>query len=120
MARVTESDVKAIVPTTLSEEQVTPYLCTAHTLIDSILGSAGYSESELGMIETWLAAHFVAVRDPAVKSETIGDASATYHGQSGMGLEFTPYGQQVLMLEYKGTFAELSNTKIAAELKVLG
>lgn len=118
--RVTEAEVKQIVPTTLTDEQVTPYLCSANRLIEGVLVGLGYEESELALIELWLAAHLVSVRDPAVASETIGAVSATYHGKSGMGLEHTPYGQQVLFFEYKGTFKALADGRRSAEMKIIG
>jgi hypothetical protein len=120
MARVTEAEVKQLLSTNLLDEQVTPFLCAATTLIDGVLAGAGYTADELTTIERWLAAHFVAVRDPVVQSETIGAAAVTYHGKSDMGLSFTPYGQQVLLLEYKGLFAQLASTTTPAELRVLG
>ena len=118
--RVTEAEVKEIFPTTMTDEEISPYLCSASTLINGLLAGMGYTNNELRVIELWLAAHFACVRDPAVSDETIGDAAVTYHGSSGLGLNHTPYGQQVMLLEYKGKFAEVANSKGTAEIKVVG
>jgi len=120
--RVTEAEVKQIIDTALSDQEVTIYLCSASSLIDSLLTGLGYSTKELANIELWLAAHFISVRDPAVKNETIGAANVSYHGNiiAGTGLMFTPYGQQVLLFEYKGKFASLQGSKGEAEMQVIG
>lgn len=118
--RVTEAEVIAICGTGLSEEQVSPFLCSASSLVDDALADMGYTSNRLAEIELWLAAHFVAVRDPAVSREKIGETDVQYHGKSDMGLKFTPFGQQVLVLEYKGKFAEIMNSKGPAEMKVIG
>lgn len=119
--RVTEGEVKALMRTGLDESQLTPHLHTANAMINDVLAGMGYGDELLTKIELWLAAHFVSITDPAVKSEQIGETNVTYHGNiiGGQGLSFTPYGQQVLALEYKGKFASLGNIKGSAEMKVI-
>ncbi len=119
MARATEAEVKAIIDTELTEEQVSPYLRTAAVYLDDVLANEGYGEAMLTEIETWYAAHLVAIRDPRVKSESEGDKSTSYHGSSGMGLEHTPYGQQVLRLEHKGILATIDKGQGDAEVRAL-
>ena len=117
--RANEEMVKGIIKTELTEEEITPFLRTANVMVTDILSDEGYGAAILKEIECWLAAHFVAVRDPQVKSEAIGDVSASYHGQSGLGLNFTPYGQQVMLLDHHGKLAEIQSAKRTAELKVI-
>lgn len=107
MARVSEGEVKRIIDTALTYDQVTPFLRAANNLVTSTLADEGYGAEDLRQIEAWLAAHFVAVRDPRVKQEKIGDANVHYDGETGSGLASTRYGQQVLLLEYKGILAQM-------------
>jgi hypothetical protein len=119
--RVTTAQVLEIMQTNLEAEDITPFLITSSKLCDSVFGSdCGYSDDLQAEIERWLAAHLASVaRDPRVKSETAGPASTTYFGQDGTGLKASPYGQQVLVLDYQGRFAGIGETP-EYNLEVLG
>jgi len=117
--RATEIEVKEIIDTTLTDEEITPFLKAANQLITDLVSDVGYSSGTLREIERWLAAHFVAVRDPRVAKEKIGQAQADYHGKSGMALDFSPYGQQVMVLEHKGRIAAAMKAKRPAEVKAI-
>lgn len=107
--RVTDADVRGIIDTTLSD--LTPFINTAHLVVDGNLLNEGYSDDILTSIELWLSAHYVAVQDPRVKSEALGDGSQTNYGNAAMGFNFTPYGQQVLALDSSGILAALGRRK---------
>ena len=117
--RVTTNEVKAIIETSLVD--LDPFITSANTFINAILAdeiSAGnISSALLSELEKWLAAHFVAIRDPQVKSEKLGDAQATYRGKEGMGLRATTYGQQALALDSTGLLAQVGMKR--AEVKTL-
>src|SRR3990167_9686247 len=98
MARATEAEVKEIIGTPLTNSQVAPFLTAATLLVDGLLADEGYPVALLAEIERWLAAHFVAVRDPRVSREAIGQGTTAFHGQSKLRLDHTPYGQQVMLL----------------------
>lgn len=117
--RATEAEVKEIIDTDRTAEQVTPFLKAANLLITDVLTDQGYGVDLLKEIERWLAAHFVAIRDPRTVREKIGDAEDTYQGKFGEGLSGTSYGQQVMLLDYKGVLAEITKAKGSAEIKVL-
>jgi len=106
MARVSSNEVEEIIDTDLSE--LTPFITAASQLVDGItgLGSATLKE-----IERWLAAHFVAIRDQRTVKDSIGDSSHTYGGKTGMGLDFTSYGQMAKALDTTGHLASLSLKK---------
>jgi hypothetical protein len=121
MSRPTEQDVKAIIDTELTEAQITPFLRVAHVLVDDVVASdTDYSDDLQEQLELWLAAHFVAIRDPRVQSITVDDVKATFHGKSGLGLDHTPYGQQLRLIDTKGLLVNALLGLISAEIKVLG
>ena len=122
MARATEEEVKAIISTTLTNDEVTPFLRAASTLIDSVLPSDhGYSAALCKEIETWLGAHFVAVRDPRAKSKSIGDYSISFEkAVTGEGLAATTYGQTAMALDIKGFLKEASKSGGRMEVFHLG
>ena len=117
--RVTTSEVKEIISTALTD--LDPFIQTANALINDALSeeiSAGtVSSAILFEMELWLAAHFTAIRDPQAKSEKVGQAAIAYWGQSGKGLESTPFGQQALAIDPSGMLSNLGAKK--AEVKVI-
>lgn len=120
MARVTGAEVLEIFDTTLLASELTPFITAANLIVTDVLADAEYSDALEKEIERWLSAHLAAIRDPRVKQESYGSgASQGFHGGSSEGLGHTPYGQQVLILDYKGYFAAIQNTRRRAELKAL-
>ena len=95
MARVIDAEVKAILPT---EIDTSPFI-TAATLMVDRLDATVLSPDELKEIERWLSAHLACMADPRLHSFSTGGSSATYEGQTGLGLDHTRYGQQVKLLD---------------------
>ena len=108
MARVTASDVDEIMEKDLSSLDITPFITIANLLVTEKLGSSSLSADLLKEIERWLAAHFVAVsyKDERIQQEKIDVASVTYMsmGSGKTGLDMTPYGRQVKLLDTTGAF----------------
>jgi len=100
MARVSGSEVQDIIDTDL--ETLTPFIDAASQLVDGI---SGLGAATLKEIERWLAAHFVAIRDQRTAKDSVGDSSHTYGGKTGMGLDFTSYGQMAKALDTTGYLA---------------
>ena len=82
---------------------------------DSVLGSA-----LLTQIETFLAAHFYARRDPQYRSKITGRAEAQFQGKSGMRLDSTDWGQDAIVLDVTGCLASLNTGRRAASIDWLG
>jgi len=117
-ARVDGNQVKGIIDTELTAAQVIPFIDSANALVDQHLSDQSLSESLLTQIELWLAAHFVAIRDPARSQEKLGDAQDAFAlGTLGEGLKFTQWGQQALALDPTGILA--SAGKRRARMDVL-
>lgn len=119
MARATEAEVNDIISTTLTLEEITPFLRTADTIVDNTLSSENYGTETEKQIVIWLAAHLVAIRDPRKSRTKIGDGDDTYQGKTGMGLNHTSYGQQVMLLDHHGVLAAISSSKRPAKVEVL-
>ena len=122
--RVTGAEVKEIISTPLTELQAAPMITAANILVTAKCSPAGYSAAELKEIERWLSAHFVAVRDPSgsISEKKIGEAQEKYQrgskAQSKEALEGTPYGQQALVLDYKGSLTDLGRRQ--ASIRAFG
>jgi len=114
MARTTAAEVMEIMPdTSLTTIQITPFVDIASAILTDHLSSCGLSETELTEIERWLAAHLIATTaERQLKSQKVGEASVTYQGVFGAGLNSTTYGQMVMMLDSCGILAQLGKKKI--------
>jgi hypothetical protein len=71
--------------------------------------STPYTEDRLTTIETWLAAHFYAQRDPRIKSETAGPVKADYQHSIQLGFDNTHQGQMAMRLDTNGGLAKLND-----------
>ena len=119
MARATETEVKQIIQTSLTLEEVTPFLRTANVVVTDTLSSEGYGTDTMKQIELWLAAHFLAIRDPRRARRKIGGGDDTYQGKTGFGLNHTSYGQQVMLLDHHGVLAAIASSKRPAKVEVI-
>lgn len=102
--RVTGAEVAQLVNTTIEADMINETVIgTANTLVNEVLASSEYSTLLLKDIEKYLAAHLLALRNPDLRVES--QDGTTYMGKAGDGLKATVWGQQVLVLDYKGLFA---------------
>lgn len=86
-----------------------PFILAATTMIDDIADDSGHSSDRLQLIETWLAAHFYAMRDPRQTSEKAGPVAASYQSKVDLHLRLTHYGQMAMSLDSSGLLAAMSN-----------
>lgn len=112
----TEADVLLIMDTGLEEVQISPFLQTASTVVTANLASSGLSSSLLDEITKYLAAHLASVRSPFAIRKKIGDADETYGYKGGMGLDATPYGETVKMLDSTGILV----SKMSSQMVTFG
>ena len=108
--RTNDEAVRAVLDTDAAIE-VAPFIKTANSLTNYVArrDAAGLLDAEaLRQIETYLAAHFYALKDPQFRSKSTGGASGQFQGQSGMGLDATDWGQQAKLLDYTGTLNSLA------------
>ena len=119
MSRVLPSEVVAIVD---SQRDSTPFIDTAHILVNEELAGKGLTDERLRLIELYLAAHFLTVTEErgGLKSTKTGQGSESYGGKFGTGLNLTRYGQQAMALDTTGTLASNVSSERKAYFRVLG
>lgn len=110
MGRVTANEVREIFDTDLEDANLGAFINAANLMVTALLASS-YSTAILKEIERWLAAHFAAHMDPVAETEKMGDGQTRYalaisRSVGGLGLNNTPYGQQVKLLDYQGILSE--------------
>jgi len=104
--RATIYDVQAVLETD-SDIDLYPYIKVASVLTDKVEEcatdrSAALNDEQLHDIETYLAAHLYALRDPQYSSKSTQSASASFQGQTAMKLDYTPFGQMAQVLDTSG------------------
>lgn len=116
MARVTVTEVKAVIPnSSASDETIQAAIDAANILVNKIAAgcASGLTEEELTSVELYLSAHFVTVSDPgsSVSEEKFENSSRKYNvAQQGKGVLGTPFGQTANMLS-GGCLQELDKRK---------
>ena len=102
-ARTTTAKVKIVIDTELTD--CAAFIAIATLQVDAIAALGILSTDILEQIETWLSAHYVAIRDRQASSVKVLDSAHTYDGKTGMGLQATLWGQQALLMDTTGTLA---------------
>lgn len=115
MARTTPLLVAGVIEVDLDEiPDLTPFIDVANELVTEVCENGpadpAYSLARLTYIETWLAAHFYAIRDPRTAIEGVGTLRTHYMHKVDLMLKQTTYGQQAMLLDTAGGLAALSNS----------
>jgi hypothetical protein len=105
--RIVVDELKEIISTNLDDTDLDAYITAANLLVTDLLGGNAYvSDAQLKEIERWLAAHLLAsTRAKQAQAEGVDKANITYQGKTGMGLDFTSYGQMAKVLDPTGILA---------------
>ena len=107
--RVTEQEVRNIFETDITD--LSPFITAANLMVNENLFGQGLTDATLKEIERWLSAHLATARDPRTSKESMGDASQTYQGDSGLGLDSSRYGQMVKTLDPTGRLTAVGKKK---------
>ncbi len=107
MARTTSALVGGIIELD-SNITITPFIDVANELVTDCCADAGYDESKLVKIETWLAAHCYTVRDPRAEMEKAGSVSEKFQSKVDLGFDTSHYGQMAMRLDTEGGLAALN------------
>jgi len=122
--RTTAAAVRKVIQTDSSID-VSPLMDVASELVDKVSAEDSDSVMTAGMLrhlETYLAAHFYAFRDPQYSEKKTGDASATFQtGQSGKGaFEQNDWGRMAMALDLTGYLRKINKGVVTAEVIWLG
>lgn len=79
MARVSESEVKLVIDTSLTTPQIEALIGDANLWVNEHLGGyTSLSAALLKAIEKYLAAHLITLRDPRLTRAQLDDVAETY------------------------------------------
>jgi len=119
--RADHTSVVTLTGTSISD--TTTFIADAHALMEVVFDADDESllgSDLLATIEKYLAAHFVSLRDPVIRSETTGKTRADFAlgDNSGKNLKSTPFGQQACAMDLTGKLATVGETQ-GASLKAI-
>jgi hypothetical protein len=107
MARTNAIDVKGIIKTSLSNDDIDNFIGDANLIITEKLSGANVNEDLKEGLEKWLAAHLIAMsKKRQLQGQKVSDVDMRYAGKFGLNLEHTTYGQTVILLDPTGILRE--------------
>jgi len=115
MSRTTDAAVRAIIVVDKAITDLTPYMDAAHYMVDQVC--TDITEENATLVETWLSAHYVTIRDPRTSSEGVSGISASYQGVVGLALNSSIYGQQAMAFDMTGGLARWNAQIISGKTK---
>lgn len=121
MARTTVGAVESVLLRDYDRRRrphLSPFIAAASVLVDKIVSvladrDESLTDSQLEMIERWLAAHCYVMSDRTFAESRTEGAYAVFHGRTGMGLDFSSYGQMAKILDTTGVLASLDKRQSA-------
>lgn len=120
-ARTTAASVKGVLLKdydSANAPDLTPFIDAATNLVDQVSAGASdksitLSSTTLELVERWLAAHFYAMSDQTLAQKNTGKAGGRFHGQTGMFLTATKYGQSAMSIDYSGVLRAMNDGRRA-------
>ena len=110
MPQLTEDcEVEKIITTT---KAIQPFIEAAVAITDDCFEGVTISNALLKQVQTWLAAHLIAMTEPGVRSERVLSAAVTYDGRTDMGLDGSRFGQMAKTLDSTGCLANLGKRQV--------
>jgi len=122
MARITQEELVGVIHTDPLID-LTIFIDTASDVVDYIATQDDAAAIPLALfkrIELYLAAHFYAIKDQQVHSESTDGTSATYQGKTSEGFGATIWGAQALRMDVSGTLAAMDAGNFTPQLIWLG
>jgi hypothetical protein len=98
--RVTASDVLEIMEVDPAVTDLSPFIIAANAVINN--NCTDITEADATIVERWLSAHFVTVRDMRAASEGAGSVSVSYQYKTDLALNASMYGQMAMILDTTG------------------
>lgn len=109
---VTQQQVATVADTSLD---CSSFLATAQAIFDAVLADKGLDSGLADQIILYLGAHFAVLTTESggLRRSKLSEADETYRipGEKDVGLAFTRFGQQAMLLDISGTLAGMSTNK---------
>jgi hypothetical protein len=95
---ISPSDVRLIADfEELDNSAISAFIDDAKNFIQNHVGDLDPTTTDI--LVKWTTAHLASMKQQRIREEGFTDASLDYEGKSGMNLNYTRYGQQVVALD---------------------
>ncbi len=112
MARTDVATVRKIIDTELSDSVIDAYIDSANLTITEVFENDSTLSSDfLAVLEQWLSAHLLSSTRERQFSKAAGGNASIEYTPTGVGLQATLYGQQVISMDTTGRLAALSGKR---------
>lgn len=119
MARTTDEAVREIMDVDPGITDLEPFITPANALVTEVCAVVDtYDDERLELIERWLAAHFVCMRDPRYVTEKADRVQATYQSKVDLFLSTSHYGQMAMVLDTAGGLKALNKNSARRTMSV--
>ena len=121
MARTTPLLVQGVLAPGMDYDgtsDLTPFITAAYSTVNRVVVMAAnkgfvLADSDLQLIETWLAAHYFKQSDKTYRSRSTAGASGSFDGTTNEGLDSTLYGQTAQRLDWTNCLRNLDKVQQA-------
>jgi hypothetical protein len=103
-----------------STDDCSAFIADAHAIIVDDLGDKGHTQARFTLIEIYLALHFAAIMYPVPSFEGAKNVQESAQYKVDMGLNFTKFGQQAILLDTSGTLKGMATGRSATGITHLG
>lgn len=119
MLTITPKEVLAVVKTSKTEDDVYLFINNADLIVNELTKGLTISDAYLNKYKLYMAAHLLAVSDQDLKKKIKTDEIEEERAiKVGLGLDATPYGQQLKMMDVHGVFAKTGKRKATYEFLI--
>ena len=101
--RTTETAVRLIIEADPNITDLTPFIAAASSVVTAQCVDIGIANAL--EVETWLAAHYLTIRDTRAASETAKGVGQSVQYKVDLGLSSSMYGQTAMSLDQTGGLA---------------
>lgn len=113
MAYTSEAEVRKIIDISDDVTDLTPFITAASAMVTAHCTNIG--ESDAAIVETWLAAHLITIRDNRVSSEGVEGASESFQFKLNDGLACSMYGQTAMQVDPTGGLSSWNESVISGK-----
>jgi len=100
MAFTTDAEIRKIIDVSTEITDLSPFIDAASSMVTA--HCTDITDANAAIVETWLAAHLITIRDNRVNSEAAGSVSQSFQFKVDLGLDCSMYGQTAIQLDTTG------------------
>ena len=110
-SNTTDAAIHAIIDVDTSITDLSPFMTAANSTVTA--QCTDITAANAVEVETWLAAHYLTIRDTRASSESVKGVGQNYQYKVDLGLNSSMYGQTAMNLDRTGGLARWNKQVIS-------